>query len=174
MSPLQHMGTRVPGDEEAASASCGGARVPRAEEAASASCGGAWGGDAAASPVLTPAVRPPGQSHLPSHPSWGRVPPQGAAWPEEDGQHCPGVFMGRQVSQPAVSHRGASRKGAQSHSAARELARCTVRPRLGPSRPRREFAKRAHPKGGGAVGCIIQSHSTFLEQNNLSQIVFNS
>lgn len=155
---MQHTGIRVPGDEEAASASCGGAR----------------GGDAAASPVLTPAVHPPGQSHLPSRLCWGHVPPQGTAWPEEDGQHCPGVFTSRQASQPAVSHRGASGKGAQSHSAARGLARCTVRPRLGPSRPCGEFAKRAYPEGREAVGRIIQLHSTCLEQNNLSQIVFNS
>ena len=103
---------------------------------------------------------PPVTSLLGPRPSpGGSVPPQGAAWPEEDSQHCPGVFTGRQVSQPAVSHRGASRKGAQSHSAARELARCTVRPGLGPSRPRREFAKRAHPKGGVGRGAVLFNHT---------------
>lgn len=136
-APAQHRGICV-GDEEAASASCAGVR----------------GGD----------VPPPQFSHPRSvhraRVTCRHVPPQGTAWPEKDGQHCPDVSTGRQVSQPAVSHRGASGKGARSRSSGKGLARCTVRPGLGPSRPRRDVAKCAYPEGGGqwAVYYSIAQH----------------
>ena len=149
---MQHTGVHVPGDEEAVSASCAGVR----------------GGD-----VLPPQFSHPRSVHL-ARVTCRHVPPQGTAWQEEEGQHCPDVSTGTQASQPTVSHRGASGKGARRRSAVKGLARCIVRPGLGPSRPRGDVAKRAYPEGGGQWAVFVNHTALAWNKTRFPKIVSNS
>lgn len=112
-----HTGIHVPGEEEAVSASHTGARAPGRGGGLGPPFG--VGVETRCLPVLAhPAVRPPGQSHLPLHippgprPSPGAAPPQGQPGRRRTASTVQVSSRGRQVYQPAVSHRGTSRKGA--------------------------------------------------------------
>lgn len=86
----------------------------------------------------------------------------------------PDVSTGTQASQPAVSHRGASGKGAGSRSAVKGLARGIVRPGLGPSRPRGDVAKHAYPEGRGQWAVFFSRTALAWNKTRFPKIVFNS
>lgn len=150
-APAQHRGICV-GDEEAASASCAGVR----------------GGD----------VPPPQFSHPRSvhraRVTCRHVPPQGTAWPEKDGQHCPDVSTGRQVSQPAVSQRRLGKGGPEPQlreGAGSVHSQAWARPL--PATQRR--CKVCLPRRRGAVGRILFNRTALAwNKTSFPKIVFNS